>query len=214
MKLVPTDEQMESYDPQRHGWSAAPVSSWSEFTEIKDRAMVWEREFFLRDGVRFVIEWAKPGEIKWAALNGEEIYPLTWKSLEEAMRRKYVLTIAAVEVEIPASALQDIFTTALEGGVNHWSSCSKYRWENRQPADVYAVIHDSEDDDKEFRVTIDTILLGLQRLISGEAKIHIAEQAIRRMALGVAVDPEDYDYDAGDADNIVQAGLFNEVVYG
>lgn len=111
--------------------------------------------------------------------------------------------------------LADIVITAIEGGVNYWATCAEYRWENLPPSEVFAVIEDIEDETKQYRVTVDTVREGLRRLVSGECKIHLPEtdEPIRAMTRGILLDP-DYDYDAGDADNIVQAGLFNEVRYG
>ncbi|MFD4858373.1 hypothetical protein [Streptomyces atratus] len=110
--------------------------------------------------------------------------------------------------------LQDIFHTALEGGIGYWSTCSEYKWENLAPSEVYAVVHDSEDEDKEYRITIETIRQGLRKIVSDEVKYNLGEDgAVQQLAIGILTE-EDYDYDAGDADNIVQAGLFGELVYG
>ena len=45
-------------------------------------------------------------------------------------------------------ALADVFTTALEGGIGYWSTCSRYLWStdgtlDGQARDFIAVIHDS-----------------------------------------------------------------------
>ncbi|MFE9833982.1 hypothetical protein ACFYP4_02365 [Streptomyces sp. NPDC005551] len=114
-------------------------------------------------------------------------------------------------------ALQDVFQTALEGGIGYWSTCSAYKWENLAPSEVHAVVHDSEDEDKEYRITLETIREGLRNIVTGQVKRHKDDEKfmayLRALAVGILID-EDYDYDAGDADNIVQAGLFKEIVYG
>lgn len=110
--------------------------------------------------------------------------------------------------------LAGVIITALEGGIGYWSSCSEYEWENRPPSEVYAVVHDSEDKDKEFRITIETIREGLRKIVHDEVKYNLGEdEYMQNLAVGILTE-EDYDYDAGDADNIVQAGLFGELVYG
>lgn len=127
--------------------------------------------------------------------------------------KKYTFTI---DVEVTAGQLGNIFTTALEGGIDYWSVCDEYRWENLPPEKWYAKIREDDDESKEHTVTIDTIREGLVRLSRREAKCNLNGQAdaLKRLALGILRNPEDYDYDAGAADNIVQAGLFNEIVYG
>lgn len=124
------------------------------------------------------------------------------------------ITFDGMTVTPSDKALQDVFHTALEGGISYWSTCSAYKHEGLAPSEVYAVIHDSEDEDKEYRVTIETIREGLRAIVSAKVKYNLDEgDAVRRLAVGILTD-EDYDYDAGDADDIVQAGLFKELVYG
>jgi hypothetical protein len=121
-------------------------------------------------------------------------------------------TVDAFAAKLPEESLADILIVAIEGGVNYWATVHDYRHEG---GDVRAVISDSEDRADRFEVTPETIREGLRRLVSGECKIHIPEfdGPIRSMAQGILVNP-DYDYDAGDADNIVQSGLFNEIRFG
>lgn len=111
-------------------------------------------------------------------------------------------------------SLLSIFHTALEGGINYWSTCAKYRWESLPPSEAFAVIHEDENEGREHRITIDTIREGLRNIVTNQVKYNGGEgEYMARLAIGILVE-EDYDYDAGDADNIVQAGLFKEIVYG
>lgn len=117
--------------------------------------------------------------------------------------------------------LLDVFTTALEGGIGYWSACSEYRWQKSEPGsggtrmiedteNFYAVIHDVEDDDKQYRIDRDVIKKGIAWL-----KEHPLGNPYHRLAvLDLASGNEDVDYDADTADAIVQAGLFGELVYG
>lgn len=111
--------------------------------------------------------------------------------------------------------LLGIFTTALEGGIGYWSECSVYKHEGLPPSGAYAVIHETEHDEPlPHRITIETIREGLRNIVTNQVKYNLGEgEDIARLAIGI-LNEEDYDYDAGDADNIVQAGLFKELVYG
>ena len=119
-----------------------------------------------------------------------------------------------------------IFTTALEGGVNYWSSCSHYQWTNPDESEDYkgffAVIHDEEDeDDKEnedrgyrdrgHRIDRATISKGY-KLATTTYRDRISWSCDKPPL--VITDDTDWDYDAGDADAIVQLGLFGDVIYG
>jgi len=116
--------------------------------------------------------------------------------------------------------LLDLFTTALEGGINYWSVCSFYRWWSldAEPLtesdyrDFYADIV-SEDEDWEGTLRIDrNVLRKGYGLATGPWRNKLAWSTDKPP---VVVGPEtDWDYDAGDADMIVQLGLFGEVVYG
>lgn len=125
-----------------------------------------------------------------------------------------------------------IFTTALEGGINYWAYCSAYHWHNGGRLDdegyegykdyedyegFYAIIEDSEDmpddpDDYECKpIRIDRSVISKgYRLASGAEGDSIC-WSTRKPPV---VPSEDWDYDACDADCIVQLGLFGDVRYG
>ena len=115
-----------------------------------------------------------------------------------------------------AEHYNDILTTAIEGGVQYWATIKTYEWEGR--SEPFAVIMDCEEDDpKEHTVSPATIAKGLNLLRSGAAwgDGPVPEWWVRkwRTAYNECADGS-WDFDAGDADVIVQAGLFGEVVYG
>ncbi len=127
--------------------------------------------------------------------------------------------------------IHQTFTTAIEGGVNYWASVSKYRWILRDESgaevtdqhgypceDFYnfsAIICDMEGEDAEPRVVNrEVIERGIRALADGTAR---TSSDLRKKMLVVVNAPEmaeTLDLDASDADCIVQAGLFGEVVYG
>lgn len=108
--------------------------------------------------------------------------------------------------------LHMIFTTAIEGGINYWASVSEYHFENPDGEDdlvgFFATIHDEENGGKTYRVDRKVIASGLQN--ARKAQIN---WSVERPPLFFTED-SDWDFDAMDADVIVQLGLFGEVVYG
>lgn len=101
--------------------------------------------------------------------------------------------------------LSDVLVTAIEGGIQYWSNVLSYDGKSR------AVIVPFDNENDEIEVTTDTIRLAFQRLRAGDVKgLHPAS---RRRYLR-EYRSFDYDFDASDADAIVQIGLFSEVVFG
>jgi hypothetical protein len=119
-------------------------------------------------------------------------------------------------------ALNGLFTTALEGGIGYWSTCSLYRWsvevDGRQveARDFIAVVQDVEDDDApELVIDRNVIRSGMARLYRhliglGDDANRYHLQAVRNFRAGKW---DDLDYDADTADMVVQFGLFNELRY-
>lgn len=119
--------------------------------------------------------------------------------------------------------LNDVFTTALEGGIGYWSRAQTYRWSDGDPDNPRAInefsarIEDAQDED--FNpVTIDAEVIkrGIRKAWQ-DAQRHkdtmteYQYAARRDLALGKY---DELDYDADTADHIVQFGLFDEVVFG
>lgn len=119
--------------------------------------------------------------------------------------------------------LADLFTTALEGGVNYWAEVVAYHWAKPDvprsaPMDerfdfegYYAVIRDAEGDGKEHRIDRQTIQRGLGKVMRGEVRVH--ESYVQRITQA-SRENDAGNLDAGDCDVIVQAGALGEVVYG
>ena len=136
--------------------------------------------------------------------------------------------------------LIDVFTTALEGGIGYWSYALTYHWSNADGTDdykgFYADIVVPMDDmpDGDYHVATEMVDLPL----AGPtlcARMRIDRTVIARgwklgatteVVVGtyywqcddrpplVITDDTEWDFDACDADAIVQYGLFGEVVYG
>lgn len=112
----------------------------------------------------------------------------------------------------------DVLTTAVEGGINYWSSVSRYRWgpkdvdDSVTPPFAEVTLHDQEDEDKAYTLDQDGIRRAFARLAEGPVQ-WLADETRARYVAAFA-DPEGADLDAGDADAIVQTALFGEVRYG
>ena len=122
--------------------------------------------------------------------------------------------------------LHYIFTTALEGGIGYWSTCDEYHWRlpvrNASPPPsldedwhgFYASIDDDEDDGRHYRIDREVMERGYALATDPVA-------GWRRLCWSTEPPPaivrehlDDWDYDACDADMIVQLGLFGDVKYG
>ncbi len=124
-----------------------------------------------------------------------------------------------------------IFVTAMEGGIGYWSSCSKYHWALKGADEeltddldgFYAVIReeDNEEDGKvpEHRIDAEVIDRGINRIANGTAtfggKRLTGNSVLYKLACALnGALAEEVDFDADDADNIVQIGLFGDIVFG
>lgn len=106
--------------------------------------------------------------------------------------------------------LTGILSTAAEGGINYWAGVGAYKWDG--PAtlrriELVELEEDPNDPKHQHTVTLDTIErgLGLLRQVAPAKKdLFLADQT----------DGQCGDFDAADADAIVQVALFGELVYG
>ena len=109
-----------------------------------------------------------------------------------------------------------IFTTALEGGINYWCDVLNYHWSFGTP-DYIEDLDGFGADILPYENGSDEILVIDRNVIARgynlAAKTNGVHWSIERPPLFITEDT-DWDYDAGDADCIVQLGLFGEVVYG
>lgn len=107
--------------------------------------------------------------------------------------------------------LADILCTAFEGGIGYW--CLADHVTRDAEGNYLALVDcmDVEDHGTKFGdVTLATIRLGIERIISGA--IPIRADLLEDVARSWASNEGDCDADA--ADCIVQAGLLNNITYG
>lgn len=122
--------------------------------------------------------------------------------------------------------LSDILIAAIEGGTGYWAQVSQYQYLDDGELKVFAAprkpdegtratIHVLKDDESGYEeqghdITVDTIAKGIGRIVRGEVKI---KQRMRDAIAEASAGNEADNIDADDADAIVQAALFGELVY-
>lgn len=114
---------------------------------------------------------------------------------------------AQTSITLNLQTLQDLFTTALEGGINYWAQVEDYDWDRE---DWYAKISSVEscdqfEDDDVLTINKDTIVRGIEILMSHPS---------RKWARRFLIDIEEEMFDAETADVVAQLGLFEELIYG
>lgn len=111
----------------------------------------------------------------------------------------------------------DIFTTALEGGIGYWSVAKSYHWskdgqDDHQGFRAEIVETDDDGDETGTHVIDRAVIVKGYGLAAGKYR-RLVNWSTEAPPLVITSDT-DWDYDAGDADVIVQLGLFGEVIYG
>lgn len=107
-------------------------------------------------------------------------------------------------LSFPNQFLHDILTTAVEGGINYWAALHVVSRDDDLNV-LSVVLSDAEDDDEpQLIVNRDTIIKGIENIFNDKQLSHIHARLLKG---------EDFDYDADDADMIVQYGLFGQLVY-
>lgn len=107
--------------------------------------------------------------------------------------------------------IQDILVTAIDDGIEYWAN---YQSINRidKPEDIlgwwYESAHILDEDGDSYVIDKNTIIKGINMIVKRNAE--------RDKALILANRTNGYegDFDALDADKIVQFGLFGSLIYG
>lgn len=128
--------------------------------------------------------------------------------------------VEATLTEAARDRAHSVLCTAIEGGITYWAEVLTYRWmdpERDYRPDTHATVRDAEDEEAEVHtLNAQSIIWGLSRLASGEvgAGSPSAEESWSDALRKVLAGDDEVDLDASDADCIVQAALFGEIVYG
>lgn len=137
---------------------------------------------------------------------------------DDVLDKSKVIGQLSAKIDITVQEMDDIISTALEGGITYWC-CEAYplalKHTNKWPEGVEwasqclsrgydIVLVDAEEDDEngipvEYILTLDDMIRGIQMF----CEIHGKHYNILRD-----------DYDASDADCMVQYALFGDLVYG
>lgn len=163
---------------------------------------------------------------------------LTPDQAEDAIKRIFPGTTEVESANTPSRTpgfdqfLHDLFTTAIEGGINYWAGVINYHhWINPGAPNselqddllgFYADIEDMEYGDTAYHVNRRIIARGWRKLNTHtENPLGVSVRWRDRICWSSGGNPPlvwtedcDWDYDAGDADVILQLGLFDDVVYG
>jgi hypothetical protein len=116
-----------------------------------------------------------------------------------------------LSLEITDRLCKDLLTAAVEGGSAYWLACHSVKRE--ESLDVIKIIKPFDRDDPDVRwadVTLETVRDGIQRILEG----NLVNSTIQGDVLRAVTDPDSCSWDAETADCVLQAGMFNEVVYG
>lgn len=127
-----------------------------------------------------------------------------------------------------ATFYSDIIITAVEGGTNYWAYVSQYQWSDIDPEQTRAYLADMEEYDEDRTqspedhekegnpwnlVTLDTVSKAFGIIMGPKEDIGLNDSLRARYSRAYR-EKDCGDIDAGDADNIVQIGIFEKVVYG
>lgn len=106
--------------------------------------------------------------------------------------------------------IQDILGTAIEGGINYWAN---YQTINKidKPEDIigwwYESVHIIDEDGNSYVIDKNTIIKGINMIVKRNA------ERDKALILANRTNGDDGDFDALDADKIVQFGLYGKLVY-
>ncbi|MGO4302193.1 hypothetical protein [Cupriavidus sp. RAF12] len=114
---------------------------------------------------------------------------------------------------VSAQFLKEVLTTAVEGGISYWAQATGPAERDSDHNVIQIELEPSEGPD-EFEkklVTAHTVAAGIEKVMSAGFSVNPQIPSDILQALGA----NDTGYiDAMDADVIIQAGLFGEIVYG
>ena len=109
--------------------------------------------------------------------------------------------------------LNDIITTAVEGGVGYWAEVRKYWWQGVPETTATLAEHESstEGPAKVGELNPDTIASAIDRISRGEIKLRAD---LIKLIAGANTTNDAGDIDAEGADVIAQVAILGDVIYG
>jgi hypothetical protein len=113
---------------------------------------------------------------------------------------------------VPDKLLTDIIITGCEGGIGYWSQLESYDYKAVEEGEP---LRAREQDDfttgEWMTLDRDAVARGVKVLLQDYSE-SVAARNITKAITGF--ESGDYDYDAGDADCVIQCGLLGEIRYG
>jgi hypothetical protein len=137
----------------------------------------------------------------------EQLCDLMCGKAEDDMINEYEIKIEA-SVIVSAQDIDDIITTALEGGITYWCGCAKVdgeylgTWASEQVSRGGILKLYDDDEEEWLELTKDNFLIGLKLYLEKDNSI----------LNGKEIDTCQVDADI--ADQIIQYAIFGEVIYG
>jgi len=128
------------------------------------------------------------------------------------------MTNATLTLPISEILCKDLLTTCYEGGSAYWLACETVVYSDPEQDNygVDKIVGCMDDEDNETKwgdADIGTMMLGIQRLLGPIGAAKVNSGTIKNIAAAV-MDPESCDWDADDADCVLQLGLLGDLVYG
>jgi hypothetical protein len=123
-----------------------------------------------------------------------------------------------ITAQLSDKLLGDILVTAMEGGSTYWADMRNIvrgpsNGNDDLPYYLSCDFKDSEDKEASWStVTLASVATGVERILNDANGKYKDYQTLKNACMLLLSDP-DAGYDADDADNIIQAACFDEIVY-
>jgi len=126
------------------------------------------------------------------------------------------MTTITVKYEIPEQLIRDIIITACEGGIGYWSQLETYNGPAIADGEGLPLrLREMDDHTGEYgewqTLDIPQVVEGLRKMIQERPYSLVSHRFIGAIA---NYDSGNFDYDAGDADEVIQYALLGDLVYG
>ena len=113
------------------------------------------------------------------------------------------------EFTVSDEFLEDIITTAVEGGINYWAATSEYQWDG-VPTSVY--VHEMDEETGEYKEV--GVFVDKSTILHSLDKIFTKASWINEPLLSAVFDDDAGEIDADLADTIMQHAVLGGQIYG
>lgn len=235
-----TNQVTRTTDPAERVVFTDNTGTWiGEVIDTPSGLMVWGRDLGYDDDTNKIhLDFAEDLDAAVRLVEKHE-----WENDGELLRFDLHTTWNVPPIAIRQLAC-DLITTAVEGGINYWASVSGYHWgspgaghsdghrpwdENDEPY-ARVTVHENESHDdgpaRVMRVGVKEMLVAIRKVIASDVLTFYSmgySRTFRQRLLALLdqldagstpYDEADYDFDADDADNMMQIAVFGEIIYG